>query len=151
RRGSSRAVERSQWIEIAVPALVSAEVFSLAQERLGQNRRLSLRNTKEPSLLQGLLVCQECGYSLYRSSTGRDPHRWRYYRCPGSDRRGLRRDAVCSCRGMIRVDYLDNLVWEQLLELLRSPELIRAELERRRLESLNASPLQQRQEQLGRE
>jgi site-specific DNA recombinase len=63
RHPSSKAVEPSQWIEIAVPALVSAEEFALAQERLAQNQRLSLRNTKEPSLLQGLLVCEQCGYS----------------------------------------------------------------------------------------
>lgn len=59
--------ERSQWIEIAVPALVSRETFALAQERLAQNKRLSLRNTKEPTLLQGLLVCEQCGYALYRT------------------------------------------------------------------------------------
>lgn len=147
RRGSGKEVDKSQWIEITVPALVSAETFALAQERLAQNRQLSLRNTKEPSLLQGLLVCQQCGYGLYRSGTGKRTHRRMYYRCGGKDRsRGL----VCSCR-MIGLDYLDNLVWGQILELLRSPELIRAELERRRIESLNSNPTQQRKEQLERE
>jgi site-specific DNA recombinase len=52
---------------------------------------------------------------------------------------------------MIRVDYLDQLVWQQLLELLRNPIIIRAELERRRQEHLNSSPAQQRKEQLERE
>ena len=52
---------------------------------------------------------------------------------------------------MIRLDYLDDLVWRQILELLRSPELIRAEMERRRMESLSANPVQQRQEQLERQ
>jgi site-specific DNA recombinase len=147
RRGSGKEVDKSQWIEIAVPALVSAETFALAQERLAQNRQLSLRNTKEPSLLQGLLVCQQCGYGLYRSGTGEPSRRRLYYRCGGNDReRGL----VCSCR-MIRLEYLDDLVWRQTLELLRSPELIRAELERRRIESLNSSPVQQRKDQLERE
>jgi site-specific DNA recombinase len=149
RRPSSKAVDPSQWIEIAVPALVSAEEFALAQERLAQNQRLSLRNTKEPSLLQGLLVCEQCGYSLYRSSTRKGSQPLHYYRCGGADSHHDRQ-RVCSCR-MIRLDYLDDLVWRQILELLRSPELIRAELERRRLESLNSSPVQQRKEQLERE
>jgi len=52
---------------------------------------------------------------------------------------------------MIRLDYLDDLVWRQILELLRSPELIRAEMERRRLESLNSNPVQQRKAQLERD
>ena len=149
RRGSAKAVHPNQWIEIPVPALVSAEIFTLAQERLAQNRQLSLRNTKEPSLLQGLLVCQQCGYSLYRSSARKAPHRRLYYRCGGADRKPFRAP-VCSCR-MIRLEYLDDLVWQQILELLRSPELIQAEIERRRAENLNSSPVQQRKEQLERE
>src|SRR5437763_13643937 len=52
---------------------------------------------------------------------------------------------------MIRLDYLDDLVWRQILELLRSPELIRTEMERRRMESLTTDPVQQRKEQLERE
>ena len=149
RRPSSKAIDPSQWIEIAVPALVSTEEFTLAQERLAQNQRLSLRNTKEPSLLQGLLVCEQCGYSMYRSSTRKGSRPLHYYRCGGADSRPDR-PRVCSCR-MIRLDYLDDLVWRQILELLRSPELIRSELERRRWESLNSSPGQQRKEQLERE
>lgn len=147
RRGSGKEVDKSQWIEMAVPALVSAETFALAQERLAQNRQLSLRNTKEPSLLQGLLVCQQCGYTLYRSGTGKRCCRRSYYRCGGNDRV---RGPICSCR-MIGLEYLDDLVWRQILELLRSPELIRAELERRGIESLNSSPVQQRKDQLERE
>ena len=44
-----------------------------------------------------------------------------------------------------------GVAWEEILRLLRTPELIRAELERRRAESLNSSPLQQRHEQVKRE
>src|SRR5258705_4499787 len=147
RRGSGKAVDPSQWIEIAVPALVSAETFALAQERLAQNRQLSLRNTKEPSLLQGLLVCQQCGYSLYRSSSRKGPRRRLYYRCGGTDHRERYQGPACSCR-MIHLDYLDDLVWRQILELLQSPELIRAEMERRRIGNPNSKPGQQRKEQL---
>ena len=147
RHCSSKAVDRSQWIEIAVPALVSSETFALAQERLAHNQQLSLRNTKEPSLLQGLLVCEQCGYGLYRNSSRKGPQRRQYYRCGGADHRERLAGPACSCR-MIGLDYLDDLVWRQILELLRSPELIRAEMERRRMESLSGSPVQQRQEQL---
>jgi site-specific DNA recombinase len=60
---------RQEWIEIPVPALISEETFALAQEQLEQNRRHSPRRTIEPSLLQGMLVCERCGYALYRTST----------------------------------------------------------------------------------
>ena len=150
RSSSSREKERSQWIEIAVPALVSQETFALAQERLAQNKQLSLRSTREPTLLQGLLVCEQCGYALYRTSTRTTRRQIKYYRCLGSDRYRHLRGPACSCRP-IRQDYLDDLVWQELLRLLRTPQLIQAELERRRTESLNSSPVQQRQGQLQRE
>ncbi len=150
RHASHQPVEPAQWIEIAVPALVSPELFALAQERLAEGRRLSPRNTKQPSLLQGVLVCAHCGYGLSRSSALHGQKRHHYYRCGGADAYRRPHGAVCSLKAL-RVDYLDNLVWEQILQLLRRPELIQAELERRRQESLQHSPVQQRQEQLERE
>jgi site-specific DNA recombinase len=150
RSSSSKEKERSHWIEIAVPALVNEKTFALAQERLAQNKQLSSRNTREPTLLQGLLVCEQCGYALYRTSTRTTRRQIKYYRCLGSDRYRHLRGPACSCRP-IRQDYLDDLVWQELLRLLRTPQLIQAELERRRTESLNSSPVQQRQEQVTRE
>jgi hypothetical protein len=52
-----------------VPAIVSEETFELAQVRLVENARFSRRNTKELTLLQGVLVCRECGYFRYRTYT----------------------------------------------------------------------------------
>src|SRR6202022_1024152 len=68
RCGAHRERPRPEWIEIAVPALVSDVTFALAQEQLEKNKRHSPRRTVAPSLLQGMLVCQQCGYALYRSS-----------------------------------------------------------------------------------
>ncbi|MGH9118371.1 MAG: hypothetical protein ACRD0A_11020 [Acidimicrobiales bacterium] len=58
-----------EWIEIAVPAIVDDDTFAAAARRLEDNRRFSARNTKEPSLLMGLVSCQSCGYAYYRTST----------------------------------------------------------------------------------
>lgn len=57
---------RSEWLEIPVPPLISEETFAVAHERLAQNTHFARRRTKTPTLLQGLLVCEHCGYSLYR-------------------------------------------------------------------------------------
>jgi site-specific DNA recombinase len=140
-----------EWIEIPVPALVSKETFALAQERLAANKKLSARHTKTPSVLQGLLVCAHCGYALYRMSTHAPAQRgrYRYYRCLGSDRR---RPAgrVCNARP-VRVDQLDNLVWEQVWQLLNEPKLIEGEIERRLQEHRQSSPVEQRKENVTRE
>jgi site-specific DNA recombinase len=142
---------REEWIEIPVPALVSTETFELAQQRLKANKQLSPRRTKAPSVLQGLVVCAQCGYALYRMScpaaAGQPPHR--YYRCLGSDRRhpGGR---VCQARP-VRVDQLDELVWEQVWQLLNEPELIRGEIERRLQEHRHSSPVEQRKDTVSKE
>jgi site-specific DNA recombinase len=135
---------RADWIEIAVPALVSLETFGLAQERLAENQRLSARRTKVPTLLQGLLVCGQCGYGLYRTSTKTTKRQVIYYRCLGSDAYRHLHGSVCPCRP-IRQDYLDQLIWDEVVRLLNHPELVRAEIERRLQESRERDPAQQRQ------
>ena len=141
---------RAEWIEIAVPALVSEETFALAQEQLEKNKHHSPRRTIEPTLLQGILVCEQCGYGLYRTSTHTSKHKLNYYRCIGSD--GYRRlnGPLCTNRP-IRQDYLDEVVWNEVIRLLDDPGLVQAEIERRRDAARNADPLRKREEELRRE
>jgi site-specific DNA recombinase len=147
RSNAHRNRPRDQWIEIAIPAIVDKATFALAQERLAQNQHFSARNTKTPTLLQGLLVCGKCGYGIYRTWTRTSKQKIGYYRCLGSDRYRHRKGPVCSCRPL-RQDYLDDLVWQQIMELLHSPELIRAEIERRIQAPVSSSPTQQRKEKI---
>jgi site-specific DNA recombinase len=127
---SGHETPRDQWIGIPVPALITDEVFALAEERLKNNKRLSARRTIEPSILQGLVYCQHCGYSLYRTSTRSTARKIHYYRCLGSD--AWRYDGHAKCdQKPIRQDLLDEVVWQEILRLLEEPALIQAEMERR--------------------
>ena len=141
---------RAEWIEVPVPALVSEEMFALAQEQLEKNKRHSPRRTIEPTLLQGILVCEQCGYGLYRTSTYTSKQKLNYYRCIGSD--GYRRlnGPLCTNRP-IRQDYLDEFVWNEIIRLLDDPGLIQAEIDRRRDAARSADPLRKREEELRRE
>jgi site-specific DNA recombinase len=141
---------RSEWIEVAVPALVTEEMFALAQEQLEKNKRHSPRRTVEPTLLQGILVCEQCGYGLYRTSTYTTKQKLNYYRCIGSD--GYRRlnGPLCTNRP-IRQDSLDQFVWSEVIRLLEDPKLIQAEIDRRREAAQKADPLRKREEELRRE
>ena len=133
----SRPRPRAEWIEIAVPALITPTQFTLAQERFDQNRRFAARHTKQPSLLQGLLICQVCGYAFYRSSARTTRGRRVYYRCLGADAYRFPQGRRCDNRP-VRQDALDTLVWAGVLELLANPSLVRAEIDRR-LADLRAS------------
>ena len=125
-------------------------MFALAQEQLEKNKRHSPRRTIEPTLLQGMLVCEQCGYGLYRTSTHTSKQKLNYYRCIGSD--GYRRlnGPLCTNRP-IRQDYLDQFVWSEIIRLLEDPGLIQTEIDRRREAAQKADPLRKREEELRRE
>ncbi len=60
-RATPRAVKtvdrpREEWLEIPVPAIVDQDTFARVRQRLEDNKRFAARNTKVPSLLQGLAV-----------------------------------------------------------------------------------------------
>jgi site-specific DNA recombinase len=46
----------------------------------------------------------------------------------------------CNCRP-VRQDYLDEIVWQKVLELLKDPTLVQKEIDRRIQETKNSSPL----------
>jgi site-specific DNA recombinase len=141
---------RADWIEVPVPPLVSEEMFALAQEQLERNKQHSPRRTIEPTLLQGMLVCQQCGYALYRSSTRTARRRLYYYRCIGADGYRQLKGPVCTNRP-VRQDALDEVVWNEVMRLLEDPTLIQSEIERRRELARNADPLRRRDTELRRE
>jgi len=150
RCSSNRERPRHEWIEIAVPAIINEESFALAEERLEQNKRFSKRRTIEPTLLHGMLVCGECGYAYYRCATRTSKRKIYYYRCLGSDDYRHVNGRVCQNKP-IRQDYLDELIWKQIIELLEDPEMIRKEIQRRIKEIQDSSPTRKRKEVLDRE
>jgi site-specific DNA recombinase len=129
---------------------VSEETFALAQERLEKNKRLSPRRTIEPTLLQGMLVCGKCGYAFYRCSTRTSRRKIYYYRCLGSDAYRHLNGPLCHSRP-IRQDYLERIVWEQVIQLLEDPDLVRAEIQRRIKEIQDSNPTKRRKDTLSKE
>jgi site-specific DNA recombinase len=141
---------RDEWIEIAVPAIVSDETFALAQEALERNKVHARRRTITPSIVQGLVSCLKCGYALSRTSTRSSARTIHYYRCIGSDAWRHLGGLVCDSRA-VRQDLLDRVVWSEIVKLLENPDLIRAELDRRLTAARDASPTKHREETLRRE
>jgi site-specific DNA recombinase len=141
---------RQDWIEVPVPALVCEEMFALAQEQLEKNKHHSPRRTVEPTLLQGMLVCEQCGYALYRTSTRTCKQKLYYYRCLGSDGYRRLKGPVCTNRPL-RQDALDEFVWKEIIRLLDDPALVQGEIDRRREAARNADPRRRREHELRRE
>ena len=138
---------RDQWLEIAVPAIVTAESFARVQQRLEGNKRFAARNTKVPSLLQGLAACSACGYGYYRTSARTTSRKIYYYRCLGSDDYRYEGGRVCGNKP-VRADYLDTVVWDHITSLLADPALIRAEISKRLEQARTADPATRQRKQL---
>lgn len=138
------------WIEIPVPALVSEESFARAQELLEENKIRSRRRTITPSIVQGLVSCQKCGYAFSRTSTYTTARKLHYYKCIGSDRWRKLGSPVCDNR-MVRQDLLDQIVWTEVIRLLEDPTLIQHELDRRLAAARSSDPTKKREQSLQRE
>jgi site-specific DNA recombinase len=145
RCSANRERSREEWLEIKVPGIIDEDTFALAQERLEQNKRFSPRRTVEPTLLQGMLVCGECGYAFYRTSKRTTKRKLYYYRCLGADDYRYPNGRRCKNRP-VRQDYLDKIVWQQVIQLLEEPNLIRAEVQRRIREIQESNPTRKRKE-----
>jgi site-specific DNA recombinase len=139
---------RDEWVEIAVPAIVSEETFERVAVRLEDNKRFATRNTKTtPSLLQGLAACSACGYGYYRTSTRTSNKKIYYYRCLGSDDYRYENGRVCWNKP-VRADYLDDVVWDHITKLISDPILIQTEIDSRLRQARNSNPAKRQRKQV---
>ena len=135
RTGSTYDTDPSAHVSIPVPAIVSEELFAAVEKQLTENRQRGRERRRGAKyLLQGLAECACCGYAYYgkkvsrASAKGRVPYA--YYRCVGTDAHRFGGKRVCANQ-QVRTDKLDEAVWQDACELLRHPQLLRKEYERR--------------------
>ena len=106
------------------------------------------RNTKVPSLLQGLAACASCGYGYYRTSTTTTARKKiYYYRCLGSDDYRYQGGRVCQNKP-VRAGYVDEVVWDHVTALLADPSLVRAEIGKRLERARTSDPVTKKRGQL---
>jgi len=129
---TNKQKEKSKWLAMSIPPIISRDTFELAQSRKQANKRFSARKTKAIYLLQHLLICQECGMHFYALNKG-DGRRG--YTC-----RGVREyPHLYHCRTPMHIPApeIDKIVWGKVSETLRSPAMLRVAIENR-LQSLQA-------------
>ena len=129
---SCHSVPSEEWMPIPVPAIVREELFESVQEQLIENRRVAQQRARGATyLLQGLVVCERCGYAM----TGRKVYSktgklYTYYRCLGTEKNRFGGNRICKNK-QIRTDLLENAVWNDVCDLLKNPERVKEEFERR--------------------
>jgi site-specific DNA recombinase len=126
---STQPTARDQWITVPVPAIVSTDVFTAAQQRLATNQQLARRNTIHPYLLRGLVSCGHCQLSC-TGRTGQPSATYQYYVCRGKLPTVVsNREKHCPSR-LIPTYQLDAVVWDDLYQVVRHPEVVAHELQR---------------------
>jgi site-specific DNA recombinase len=135
---------------IPVPTLVSEELFDSIGEQLAENKKRYRQGRRGAKyLLQGLVQCACCGYSFYgkpaRGGRANGKHRrYTYYRCIGTDAYRFGGNRICDNK-QLRTSVLDEAVWEDVSDLLRDPERMRKEYQRRLNDDNNEASLALRQ------
>jgi len=125
-----------EWITIPTPALVEPALFAAVQEQLEENRRRGRERKRGAQfLLQGLLVCEACGYTLsarvtrYHTRDGQ-AHARVYYRCLGSDPHRYGGVRLCAAPPLA-APPVEAAVWAEVCLLLEDPHRIEQEYRRR--------------------
>lgn len=136
-----KKTSEESWYEINVPIIISESDFEIAQEYINKNKKLALRNTRDPSLLQGLITCGECGCQFYKRIRKYKGNIKGHYHC-----RSLSDNKIAKCsNGIIDQDELDNLVFNEIIQMLQNPFILREELKRREVESGNVQELEKQE------
>ncbi len=132
-------VAPTEWLTLAVPTLVDPALFAAVQEQLAENqRRARVQRRGARHLLQGLLVCGDCGYAIpgatvsYRTKDGTAQQRT-YYRCRGRDapRLGAERGEPLCHTAPLAAAPVEAAVWAEVRAVLEDPTRLAAEYTRR--------------------
>jgi site-specific DNA recombinase len=118
-----------EWIFVAtIPAIISQELFDLAQAKLAQNQSFAKRNNKSQNYLLRALV--SCGQCLSSCTARHLKGGHRYYVCAAkANPIHSRKEEKCHSR-FSPAQQLDDLVWQDLCQVITHPESITHALER---------------------
>jgi len=105
-------------IAVEVPAIVSREVWKMAQARRKRNQRDARRNMRHEYLLSKRVTCGHCGYKMAGSAKQCQNKLYLYYQCHASKRD----QSVRSCdMPYFRADHVDAVVWNWIKSVLADP------------------------------
>jgi site-specific DNA recombinase len=125
KKTSRKSKPESEWIKMASPKIIEEDLFIKVQERLKSNFQASMRNTKNEYLLSHRIWCP-CGSR--RAGEGPQHGKHLYYRCT-SRVKSFPIPSSCEEKGL-NARIVDTVVWQRMVELMSSPELMLKEAER---------------------
>jgi site-specific DNA recombinase len=122
----NRLKPREEWKFGTCPAIVSEELWELAQVRLRDRRIMSRKNKKYEYLLSNLLYCRERESKMQGITYSyKGKPAYPYYRCNG---RAIKTLGLNCDMPSVKRKPIEALVWEKITEIVTNPELIQVSL-----------------------
>jgi site-specific DNA recombinase len=115
---------KSEWINIEVPPIVTKEQYEKVREHAKRNQTFS-HESKRPYLLSRMLRCGECGSGIVAESV----HGRGYYICTSRRKRKIQ-TTVCKLPWQNQKN-LDQDVWELVEKILTDPVFLAKKVELR--------------------
>lgn len=122
---------KEEQILIPCPAIIDKEMFLYAQKLLDESRRRWAGKSKNNYLLSGLIRCGECGNTM----AGRKSKNWGKYIFEYSDLKNTAGAKNKGCGKRVKVEELDEIVWNTVVSWLNQPAEIAEEAERQQNDS----------------
>ncbi len=143
------SVEKENWIYVPVPAIINENLFDVVQEQLEENKKRARTQLQRGAtyLLQGLLVCKNCSRAYCgitikkKSKKTNNSGVHSYYKCLGTVTAKFGGSRMCNNEA-VNATLLESIIWEEVKKLLKHPQRIFDEYQRRLTES-EKSPLDQ--------
>jgi len=131
------SIEEKDWklLPDTTPPIVSEELFYRVQEKIKRSKEIHAALPHREYLLTGHIVCAECGSPAVGACLSR---KHRYYHCRSTMPTAVK-GKTCNAR-YIRADYIEEVVWRNVREVLENPEVIVAEIKRQADEQSKLSP-----------
>lgn len=109
--------DKKEWIPVRFPPIVDKDKFATAQDILSK-RYKPFGKSKYFYLLSGLIRCKNCSSTFTGSESGGNL----YYRCTNRRKRApFPKD--CNAKHM-RVEDLDNAVWDAVSKAIMNPRIL---------------------------
>jgi site-specific DNA recombinase len=125
--------DEREWVRLpegTTPAIVTDATWDAAQARLQATTIADTRNVTRPYLLRGVIFCAVCGSRMYANPE----HGRLTYRCSSRDK------ASGACGGKrVNGGDIERWAWGEIETILRDPDTIVAEVERRRASGPDAT------------
>ena len=106
--------DKSEWIPMTCPAIISQELFDAVQKKLANNLNKRIRKCKYQAVFQGVLYCGICHRKMNMARYKGDS----YYIC-GTAKEGNHCDnRICNAQ------VIDALIWQKLQEICYNEKML---------------------------